>query len=400
MYAAILTIIAMLYATNAQSLDELCTMNKWLRGASYFEHPTDCEKFVQCHRNALGRLVAEEQQCSFPTYWKTELLTCVPVQEIMCANDKCAVLPDGSVRGGYRNCRGYWECQDGKSEPKCCPLGQKFDDDFGCVETKDEDDECKDTCMGIVYEPKNETLNETVVCPKLAIAGEPGYYKQYEEGWGLRKFPCSPGTVFDQDMCECVRAAAPVEKAKCKPEVHLTFTNNQTVINGYFVENENVIVQNGVADFNGVNSRLNIPRFNNIEHSEAIVIRIKYTSSQEKTGYPQAVLSNSGCGFLPSIIISEDEHAVTFGVGTTRNLLASTSVKQPKDILSTEKTVELKFLNGVLMGSVNNVASAVPANGYLRNVQCTLNVGFAENMSHFKGKVDELSVFMCDPDMP
>lgn len=394
MLPAIFLSFAILYTTHANSLDELCTTNKFTKEAGHYKHPTDCDKFVQCHWE-LNRLVADVRPCSFPTLWNTDLLTCGSVDVTTCNNDRCKSLPDGIFFGGHNNCRGFWECEGGRSQPKCCPLGQRFDKTDGCIDTINEDDECKDSCMGIVYESKNDTTNNTKVCEKEAIPKLPGFYRFFQLGWGFRDLPCPPGTNFDQDACDCITATVPAKKAECKPEIHLTFTDNQTTSNGHFLDAENVMIKEGVAEFNGIDSRLSIPRFNNIEHSKSLVIRMTYNSTQEVSQYPQVILSNSGCGILPSVRISENVDNVMFEVGTTRNFMVSTSVKQPSN---GEKTVELKFANGVLMGSVNNETSAIAADGFLRNVHCTLNIGYDQKLTPFKGVINELSVYLCDPE--
>ena len=394
MYLALIFSAVILSSTNA--LDELCTNNRFTKAAGYYEHPTDCDKFIQCVWRT-SRLEAVVKQCSFPTYWNTDLLTCASVDDTTCSKDRCKDYHDGKVFEGETNCRGYWQCEGGRSQPKCCSLGYRFIKDIGCVKTINDDEECKDSCMGIIYEPKNETMNETTtVCEKEAIPEMPGFYKQYQPGFGIMTLPCAPGTNFDQEECSCILSTVPVKKPECKPEVHLTFMNNETTNNGYFLDYQNVKVDNGSAFFSGEGSWLSIPRFNNIEHSKALVIQMTYeTSKVSSLQYPQVILSNSGCGILPSVRISENEDAITFEVGTTRNLMASTSVQQPTEDI---KTVELKFVNGVLIGSTNNDTSAVAAEGFLRNVQCTLNIGYDQNMAPFIGTIYDFKVYLCDPE--
>lgn len=400
MYTLILKLLLVACMSNARYVDQLCRGG----GRSYIKHPTDCEKFIQCHGtdNEIGDIIG----CPFPTYWSDEVLTCLLAENVKCDTDKCADLPDGSVREGDGNCRGYWECHNGKSMPKCCPLGQRFEKKHGCIDTDNKDDECKDNCLGIRYDTSNETANETKVCDKSPIVNQPNYYLQIVTGMQFT-LRCPVGTVFNHDECNCVRAVEPVNKAECKREIYLPFNIDHKDKSGnrYFIGNENVDVLNGEAHFNGSKRRLSIPFFNNMEHVDAIVIRINYTSDSSIGEYPQVIMSNSGCGFLPSIVISENKNDVIFEIGTTKNRMSSISVPQPHS-LKEEKTLEYKFLNENLVGSVNKVSSDVAVNGFLRNVQCDLSIGGIPgqnvdqpaDMGYFKGSINELSVYLCNPE--
>lgn len=393
MCTLILQLLLVAGMSNARSVNQLCRSVS----RNYIKHPTDCEKFIQCH--GTDNKIGDVLNCPFPTYWSNEVLTCLSAENVACDMDKCADLPDGSFREGYGNCRGYWECHNGKSMAKCCPLGQRFEKKHGCIDTGNEDDECKDTCLGISYDMSNETANETEVCNKSPIVNQPNYYLEVAAGMQFTR-PCPVGTVFNQDECNCVRATEPVNKAECKREIYLPFNTDHKDMSGnrYFIGNENVDVENGEAHFNSSNSRLSIPFFNNMEHVDAIVIRINYTSDSRLGDFPQVIMSNSECGFLPSIVISENKKDVIFKIGTTKNRISSVAVPQPHS-LQEEKTLEFKFLNENLIGSVNKISSDVAVNGFLRNVQCDLSIGgIQSDMSYFQGSVSELSVYMCNPD--
>ena len=121
---------------------------------------------------------------------------------------------------------------------------------------------------------------------------------------------------------------------ECEPEVYLPFdkdTNDKSG-NSFYVGNENVRVVNGVAKFNG-RSRLIIPRFTNLEHSTTVVIKVKFTSSASAPTVARALVSNSDCGNLPSIMISEDDDNIYFGVGTSSKAFEFTSIPREVRIL-------------------------------------------------------------------
>lgn len=378
----------------AQTISDLCSARLMLSGVNYFNYPTDCEKFVQCHVDARGKMVGEIQQCAFSTYWSSQYLTCLPAEEIKCSKDKCAGKPNSWRRAGDGNCRGYWECYNGKSQPKCCPYGQHYETLLGCVNNEKSEDECKETC----FNELKAVSNETVPCEKRAVPGDKNAYAQELAGWGWMKLPCAPGTYFEQNKCECVQVAEPVQRAACKPEIYLPFTQDHRDMSGkgHYIGNENVVIKDGVAYFNGHDSRLLIPRFNNIAHVSTVVIDIVYSSNHSELQEPQPILSNSDCSALPSIFITENDQSVTFGVGATRKFLASTEVPQP-DV--SKKVLRYKLASGVLNGHLNGQKSSVGAEGYVRNVQCALSVGHSANMASFYGQIEEFSIYLCDPEL-
>lgn len=368
-----------------------CTMDN---GAAYNSHPTDCDKFVQCHFNHFRQVIGEIQQCAFATYWNMDKMTCLPYDQVTCKNDKCEGLPDLTVFGAQSNCRGYWECMGGQAVPKCCPLGYRYEVATGCIE--DMDEVCLDRC----FNDKEKKQK----CDKKKIAGNPNWFKQFVQGHGYIRMPCAPGTIFSQDECTCaIETKVVIEERKCRPEIYLPFTANTDDMsgNGYYVGNYNVFVKNGVANFYG-NSRLIIPRFTNLEHSNTVVIKIKYTSSAADPAVARAIVSNSDCGNRPSIMISEDSSNVYFGVGTSSKDFEFTAIPREQTATGPVTSQELKYVfeNGVLSGTngVNETTIDVP--GTLRNVQCGLHIGDADDLDTFVGEIDEISVYLCNPDKP
>ena len=373
---------------------DLCAGCTIVNGAGYKSHPTDCDKFIQCHFDGNGVLVGEVQQCAFSTYWNMQLLTCLPSFQSSCDTDMCENETSGTQIEAEGNCRGYWECRKGKAIPKCCPYGQNYNETEGCVDNID--DECLDSCFNDVQ--KNQT------CDKLPVSGHPEMFQQEVAGWGLVKMYCAPGTIFNEDACLCAKFdKTNVQKKTCTPEIYLPFDEDHRDQSGKrnYVANQNVEVSNGTAKFNGVNSRLIIPRFTNLEHSTSVVIKIKYTSNHMTSGIARALVSNSDCNNLPSIMLSEDATNVYFGVGTSEAKFQYVFVNQEllngTETTSTKEVV-YKFDNGELTGTNGAETASVPAEGYLRNVQCALHLGHAENLAKFEGEIDEITVYLCNPD--
>ena len=116
--------------------------------------------------------------------------------------------------------------------------------------------------------------------------------------------------------------------------MYLPFDKNTEDMSGSnnYVANENVRVEDGVAKFDG-RSRLIIPRFTNLEHSTTVVIKVNFKSSATAPAVARAIVSNSDCGNLPSIMISEDKDNIYFGVGTSSKAFEYTSIPREVRIL-------------------------------------------------------------------
>lgn len=395
-------LIVSLHGSLAQTSQDLCVGCVMINGAGYNNH-TDCDKFIQCLYNENNVLDGQIMSCPFATYWDMNALTCSSVAKIQCDTDRCLYQPDNSEYGAETNCRGYWTCLNGRSQPMCCPKNESYVDGIGCV--FDVNDACTDTCFGIA-----ERFHVPIVCDKKAILGQPSSYQQEIAGWGLMVRPCALGTMFAEDSCACLKFTPEfisqiVQKRTCTPEIHLPFTvdHRDESGRGNWVGNENVEIRDGVAVFNGINSRLIIPRFTNLEHSSTVVIKAKYSSTHERWngGLARALVANSDCGNLPSILIAEDSSNQYFGVGTNEAKFAYTFVPQrdvdpvlPRPL----KVAEYRFDSGLFSGSNGVDSDAVGAPGYLRNVKCAVQIGHAEHLQPFEGEIDELTIYLCDPD--
>jgi len=129
-----LVFVLFLHIAACQYYTEQCDRATMTLRAGYKEHPTDCSKYIQCHMTTNGRLEGAERQCAYGTYWNPTYLTCIYSSETVCRKDMCYMAENGRTRQDDRNCRGYWECRNNVSIPRCCPLGQNFKDKFGCVD--------------------------------------------------------------------------------------------------------------------------------------------------------------------------------------------------------------------------------------------------------------------------
>ncbi|KAH3717065.1 hypothetical protein DPMN_059843 [Dreissena polymorpha] len=379
----------------SQSQPHMCDGAVFVDGTGYKQHE-DCDKFIECGVDQQGQVFGWVKQCSFGTYWDMDHLTCEAVDKAICPKDKCEAMRDGDIYPTLNNCRGYWRCKGGKSQPECCPMGKKFIHDLMmCVD--DTSKECSSTCITHIFHvPEN--------CDKFEVPGKPTYYSQIVEGWGAIELPCAPGTGFDPVSCNCIRLVnvVPTEKV-CRPELYLPFNVDHRDASGKnnYVSNENVIIANGKALFNGKTSRLLIPRFTNFEQTSTIVIKVKYASNHsEITGMAHAILGNNGCQNIPTLLIAEDFANAYIGVSTDITVFAFAPIPQSNGV---SKELMYKLSNQTLSGKLrveNGLFQEGTTNapGSFKNAKCALQVGYADSMFPFKGEVDELSIYLCDPD--
>ena len=102
----ILTMSLCSFTTQSKPVDDVCSHWSLQNGVAFFSHQ-DCDKFIQCNHDGLGKVVGVVQQCGFGTEWNQDLLTCVASSISTCppASDKCYQLSNGEVRKAVGNCR-------------------------------------------------------------------------------------------------------------------------------------------------------------------------------------------------------------------------------------------------------------------------------------------------------
>ncbi|KAL4221367.1 hypothetical protein ACF0H5_019626 [Mactra antiquata] len=389
------------------------------RGTRFFPYSDDCEHYISCGGN--GEYNGTVMPCPFATYWNQEKLTCDSTETVECLSDKCAGKLDGIDRDDARNCRGYWECANGQSIPKCCPIGEKFDGELKeCVVLEEDEMPCNATCFGDIIDAANETSNDTQLdmnpiirlCNFIKVPHSPQHYYEYvspsKEPF-LRR--CPEGTRFEEEICQCDFDTLPIT---CKPDFLLTFNSKEIKdesVHGYYAYVQNVEAVNGSGTFNGYDSKIVIPRYNNMAGARTMIININFISNETTLVSAQGLVSNDNCynpdvnyNTDPSIVITHDKQSVYFAVGTTDmdNGMNSTTVnKLPYEETSGIQNVQYKFINGQLEATLKNGAtSTVEATGALRSVQCDLSIGFAKDVGYFHGTIDEISIYTCEPEIP
>ncbi|KAL3842291.1 hypothetical protein ACJMK2_020321 [Sinanodonta woodiana] len=375
------------YIPGGAYLCEGCRMNN---GAGYNNHPTDCDKFVQCFPGVNGTLRAEIQQCPFGTYWFLDLFTCLPISDVYCANDKCNHTSI-TAYGHDKICQAYYECAaNGKSVPKCCSSGQRYSDGKGCVT----DPSCVAPC--------EVNVNSTYSCDMRAIADQPNMFEQNIEGWGWIKMACAPGTSFLESACTCAFFSDSWrQKAECKPEVYLPFdvdSNDKSGLNSH-IQNYKVVVRGGVAHFDGT-ARLVIPRFTNLDYGTTLVIKIRYRSDPDNK--MRSLISNADCGITPAILIAENNEELNFGVDT--DIEPFKYVALPNKV-GEWKNITYIFHNGKLEGRSPDQKEEISVKGAIENHQCAIQIGHSQGLDMFIGEIDEVILFkfmlyLCSPLRP
>ncbi|KAL4224584.1 hypothetical protein ACF0H5_015284 [Mactra antiquata] len=381
-------------------------------GQNNFFPASDCTKYKQCSNDGVGLPYGEYMNCSFPTYWNQDVLTCMNYDKVPCQNEYCQNKPDGDKRAGHGNCRSYWSCSNGKSVPKCCPNGQWFDgtDKNICRDNLPTDtNPCYVDCLNDkATPPVNSTLNITTttavpeVCNKKPHDQDPKLYIEDITGHPELTRPCSPGTIFNQTACNCVDDMI-TDVIRCVPELVLNFVKDlkDSSGKGIVLTTENVQLNTTTqsAWFNGNNSRMESQRFNNIEHLPKLVIDIQYNSNHAILTANQSIMSNDDC--LPfSIDIKEDADFVYFSAGTTKDLKDYESVVKIPQGQHPIKNATFKLMDELLTGTVNGVSDSVKAPGFLINVHCGLSIGYSKIKQPFAGYIINLQVFFCNPETP
>ncbi|XP_063398796.1 uncharacterized protein LOC134683438 [Mytilus trossulus] len=362
-----------------------CTGCKMENGAGYNSHPTDCNKYTQCLFDKEGLVTAFYRDCPWGQYWNQDILSCQPPKHAMCKNDPCLNVRFETY-AAKSSCKAYWECQ-GHSVPMCCPQGQAYLPNVGCVP----DTSCHDECQ-------SDNVPKYSGCDKRIHSSDPAMFEQLVPGHGWVKMHCAAGTQFSPAECSCsLTTSSKYLPQECKSLMFLEFTNHISDSSGndVFVSNENVQVKDGVAYFNG-SARLVIPQFTNAElgNNFGFRIRFKETKAFPSSGLRQSIINNGDCGDLGSVRLTINDNNVEFGLETDgEERHKELSIRKP----SVEWTEVVYYVtDNKLNGWVNGEASSVKASGQIEKRKCALQIGHGEGFSNFVGFIDEVEFFRCD----
>lgn len=353
-----------------------------VNGVGYKAHWGHCDLFLQCQFLPDGTVTVNIQQCPHGLHWSQALLTCTTPAQAGCIMDPCR-QPGVVTYPATNNCRGFWQCQSGRSEGKCCPPGHSFSGGVGCVP----DTQCQDTCGISPFVP---SACDKRVVPQMSLS-----FEQYVPGAGWKLMYCAPGTAYNHSDCDCTDLK---DESKipdtCRPELYLPFKDDikDESGNNNFVQNEGVKVVNGAGYFDG-RSLLRVPRFANADYGDYVLIRLRY-KQDTGAGGRQALVANGDCLKPSSLYMVAGPHSVSFGAQTTSGKNASVVV--PSMTGGWKEAV--MYVDGhTLSGSINTFSMQTLFTGSLATSKCALQIGRGTNFHHFKGFMDDITVYLCRP---
>ncbi|KAK3101594.1 hypothetical protein FSP39_004698 [Pinctada imbricata] len=380
-----------------------CDGCKLLNGAAFNRHPTDCDKYVQCYFVAKNEIKAVYRDCPWGTFWNQTVLTCQDPSVAKCPNDPC-VFSRGKIRQ-YRSkdsCRSYWQCNS-HSHLKCCPPGERYEEDQGCVK---DNGTCTDACPPRKEEVKVEPVVKEPVdvvgsCDKKPVLNKKRFYDQYVRGHGDIRMPCPPGTEFSPVDCACSIISVyenPRRVKGCQPEIIMDFEDGVRDVSGRmsWINNQGVNTRDGLAVFDGKN-RILLPRFNRAEFGSTFIVRLRYKETGEFKGRSavQALVNNGDCGQEGSIQIYTNNEKVGFVV-KTKEEPGMRGMEIPKG--TGWKEVEYAVIEGRLEGRVHGVAYTKEAKGDIETRNCALQIGYGFGYHNFVGLMDQIEIYKCKPE--
>merc|ERR1719369_274124 len=225
-----------------------CIKCDWPNGQQYWEHPTDCTKFIQC-----APYGPQEMPCGAKTRWDQSILTCNHEYAVDCITgnydnddgtcgqdegdeptsppepplpEPCSLLCPlaNGLFPHPRECNKWVECHDFDICVKTCPLGLSYNPiDMKC------DWQSISQCIAtpdascIIPIPEPPTPEPPVVIPEICdceccLRPHPSDCTSYyycAPGESAMFHTCSEGLLFSPDVKQCVPAMTYPE---CVPE--------------------------------------------------------------------------------------------------------------------------------------------------------------------------------------
>ncbi|KAL8618756.1 hypothetical protein ACOMHN_015166 [Nucella lapillus] len=357
-----------------------------VNGVGYKAHWARCDAFLQCQVLADHTVMGTVHYCPHGLHWNRAALTCTRPLQAACSMDRC-LHSTQRMFPAVNNCRGYWVCQSGRSEGKCCPPGYSFGGRIGCIP----DTACQDSCGVTTSVPR--------ACDKRVVPRMPLTFEQYIPGAGWQLMFCAPGTAYNHSTCGCTdfRANSAIPNT-CQAELYLPFKGGvvKDESGNNFVLNEGVKVINGAGYFNG-RAVLRVPRFANTDYGDYVLIRLRYKQDGGGGGGgPQALVANGDCLKPSSLYMVAGQKSTSFGSVTTTGHAAVVNV--PNSGGGGWKEAVMYVDRQTLTGSVDNFSMQTLFTGSLAGGHCALQFGSGTSFSHFKGFMDDITVYLCRPD--
>ncbi|BFZ04239.1 hypothetical protein BsWGS_07278 [Bradybaena similaris] len=354
-------------------------------GVGVVAHPMDCDKYIQCYYNQRGELdLGVVRQCPMGLHFNSASKICSKPDQARCAYDRCQESCQQYKMSG--SCRAYWDCEDSKSTPQCCPENYAFVPGKGCQP----DSTCKDLCG---------PFKSCSMCQKKPVwDNRAGYDVRIFGGnmWIAR--PC-----FHDDFnildCGCT---APRDQA-CPADRVFDFTDVQTLraidegrkegIRVYDVQK----VSGGVVLGNRSAVHVSV---NHMEGgNEPFALEFRFRELDTFSPYGETLVSSGfTCGNANFLHISADDQFIFAEIRSSRGQLAE--VKVPTKGLNKEefKDLVLSYDTGVLSLSIKDektqyiAKTEAPSNICLA---CGLDIGRGLNKLSFDGEIQKIAVYSC-----
>ncbi|XP_025084945.1 uncharacterized protein LOC112558610 [Pomacea canaliculata] len=380
---------------SANTVPNMCDGCELRHGVGYKPHPSDCTLYVQCQADKNGLpVVAGVRPCPHGLYWNQDKLTCDYRHNVNCVDDICRAGAVRKTKASAASCRGYWDCNSGTALAKCCPINYSYNPYIASCTFNPT---CRDDCL-------TSTAPFVAECPN-GMRPVPGDRTKYEvktgNTWTLMSCPANLG--FSTLPCGCNVHLNTNVQQECVPELYLPFISDTQDQSGrqVFVKNEGVQVRDGKAFFDG-KSRLTVPRFSNTWWGSTVYVHLRYKSALTSTRR-LALVSNGDCQVRPSLAVCAGPAGVEFYAETENspqpvNFTVST-FDQGYGWQDGWQDVLYRLDAGSLYGHVSLNRDSRVALGNLEVRQRGLVIGSGGGCDDFNGFIDEVTVYLCRPEL-
>ncbi|XP_063421681.1 uncharacterized protein LOC134706570 [Mytilus trossulus] len=386
----------------------ICEIQNCYSTDCYFEHPGDCRKYIRCTASAEGAgMEALEMNCAFGTFWSRMKNTCDTASNVVCPNDPCRDRTLKSYPSGL-NCRSYWTCVNGRSDAECCPANEAYENGFcqASDSCKIDDAECPYKLRGDMPEKKKKNS-----CPFESHPKDESLYVLKYYGTVMN---CATGTRFDEEQCTCVRAV--FKRIRCVPTTDISFNGKRVISGRSYIETSNVtLTERSGGRFNG-RAAISVPYFKSNQNIERhLVVQMRFYHNGKEGYDSQVLISNcktvSSNELSPSfaILLSKTKNQIIFFISTKQGNMdksgGTASISLPYTPGSWT-VVEMKYINQQLNatvqtfqadGSSTQVNDVKDLKGRIKPSVEPVMVGNCNMNDGFVGYIDEVKIYLCDP---
>ncbi|XP_076450405.1 protein PIF-like [Babylonia areolata] len=367
----------------------LCEEAVLVSGVGYRAHPTEANKYIQCYFPSETRTLAIVRECPFGLLWNDKQRLCDNYLRVHLAKDPCENGEVGS-HPHEGNCRTFYNCEGGRSVPRCCPPGYLYDAlSKGCSPCPACTEPCPALCSDIQF-----------ACTKYPVFDDFTVYRKWTRD-GDVIVPCRNGTLFDISACECVDFKLPYV---CPPNLDVSFARGSSGGRGtpesqITYQFSDVTLTGGSGIFDGVKSRVSVRTMPASAFDRPLVMRITYREADD-VRKPVALASTSRCGHGGLVLLSLERGGIKLEMssyGRTpiifRLPTAGFKKEDLKELLLYHDREHLTVI--AASGKLTYMRRAKVA--VLPYLQCGLDFGNSEWMDGFNGTITRVQLLRCDP---